>query len=111
MGLFREHTEGPDTGFEVYVTCNAIISNPQGTNYFMLFGLDSEWRYSAPQCIVRIISDARRIPTTFDFEELLQTQRISLPSGFRVARFLNIVYVFKRFVPSRPAATRRRRDH
>jgi len=114
--LFRQHNEGPRTGFEVLVTFNAVLGNREGNSFSVFYGHDyragnllgasPELRYGNPY-IVRTLADVARLPVNFDFEELANAHRHSFAhSGVRVVRFLNIVYLVYRFVP--PARRHRR---
>ena len=116
--LFREHTEGPRTGFEVLITFNAILGTPEGNSFSVFYGHDyragnllgasPELRYGAPY-IVRTLADVARLPVRFDFEALANAHRHTFAhSSVRIERFLNIVYLVYRFVP--PARVARRRS-
>lgn len=111
--LFRQHAEDSDSGFEVVVTFNAVLSNPENTSFSVFYGHDyragnllgasPELRHGEAH-IVRTIGDVSALPTTFDFEELARAHRYSFDnSGVRVAKFLNIVYLVYRFIPPRKA--------
>ena len=108
--LFRQHTEDSDSGFEVLITFNAILSNPEGTSFSLFYGQDyragnllgasPELRYGDPY-MVRVMSDVLSLPTTFNFEDLARAHRFAFEnSGVRIARFLNIVYLIYQFLPT-----------
>ena len=113
VNFFRQHTEDSDSGFEVVVTFNAILSNHEGTSFSVFYGNDyragnllgasPELRHGRPH-IVRTIGDVSALPSTFDFEEVARAHRYSFEhSDVRVARFLNVVYLVTRFIPPKPA--------
>jgi len=105
--LFREHSEGPESGFEVVVTFNAILTNQDSTSFSVFFGQDfGEGNISgaAPQLrfgesvVVKTLGDVSKIPTHFDFEQLAKNHRHSFESSnVRVHSFLNVVYLVTRF--------------
>ena len=106
--LFREHTEADNSGFEVVVTFNAILTNQEGTTFSMFFGHDhraSNIAGAAPELkfghtvVVRSLLDLDSIPTQFDSEELLRSHRHAFEnSNVRVHKFVNIVYLIYRFI-------------
>lgn len=116
--LFRQHSEGRESGFEVVVTFNAILSNPEGTSFSVFYGHDfraGNLAGAAPELgygstyLVRTLGDVARLPTTFDFERLAETHKHSFEqSGVHIARFLNVVYLVFRYVPISRRQTRRR---
>ena len=119
LELFAEHTEEFNSGFEVLVTFNAVLSNPEGTSFSVFYGHDyragnllgasPELRYGDPY-IVRTLGDVAQLPTVFNFEELAHAHRYAFQhSGVRIARFLNVVYLVYRFIPPPPLQRRRRR--
>ena len=122
--LFREHTEGRETGFEVAVTFNAVLSNPEGSSFSVFYGHDfraghlagaaPELSYRSTGYLIRTLGDVYRLPVEFDFDALAEAHRHSFEqSGVRIARFLNVVYLVYRYVPAgrppppRPSARRR----
>lgn len=125
MQLFREHNEGPQSGFEVLVTFNAVLVNREGNSFSVFYGHDyrannligaaHELRFGDEAITVRNLAGVSQIPTQFDFERLAVAYRHAFEnSDLRVARFLNVVYLVYRYVPppvrrSRPLAPRRRR--
>jgi len=107
--LFREHNEGRESGFEVLVTFNAILSNADGTSFSVFYGHDyragnfgggaPELRYRSTY-LVRTVGDAARIPVDFNYEELAEAHRHMFEkSGVHIHSFLNIVYLVYRYVP------------
>lgn len=118
MQLFREHTEGPQSGFEVLVTFNAVLVNREGNSFSVFYGHDyrannligaaHELRYRDEAITVTNLAGVSQIPTRFDFEQLAVAYRHAFDnSDLRVARFLNVVYLIYRYVP--PPASRARR--
>jgi len=110
--LFREHTEGRFSGFEVVVTFNAVLSNPEGTSFSVFYGHDfragnlagaaPELSYRSREYLVRTLGDVARLPVEFDFDRLAEDHRHAFEqSGVRIARFLNIIYLVYRYVSVR----------
>ena len=119
MQLFREHNEGPQSGFEVLVTFNAVLSNREGNSFSVFYGHDyrannligaaGELRYGEEAVTVRNLAGVSQIPTRFDFEQLATAYRHAFEhSNLRVVRFLNVVYLVYRYVPPPPVRARRR---
>ena len=125
LDLFREHTTGPDQGFEVIVTFNAILTNQDATTFSIFFGHDfraGNLTGAAPQLshggtvFVQTFADIQRIPTTFDFEEVIRAHRSAFAnSNVRVHQILNVVYLIYRYSDSAPKkrylTSRRRKEH
>jgi len=117
MRLFREHTEGPHSGFEVLVTFNAVLTNRERNSFSVFYGHDyradnlagaaPELRYGEDAIYVSNLSHVGLIPSSFDFERLAVAYRHAFDqSDLRVERFLNVVYLIYRYVP--PPATRQK---
>ena len=115
--LFKEHSYGPDDGFEVVVTFNAILTNADQTTFSVFYGHDytvgnvsgarPELRFGST-IVVKSMSDLANIPTSFNAEQLAENHRHSFEaSDVRVLRFLNIIYLVSRFfeLDRRPAAS------
>jgi len=112
FNLFREHTPGADTGFEVVVTFNAILaSTGEQTTYSIFYGHDHradnlsgaapELKYGATT-VVRFLSDVDIIPTNFEQEALIASHRRAFESSnVRIHEFINIVYLIYRFVDTK----------
>lgn len=118
MRLFREHAEGPQSGFEVLVTFNAVLVNREGTSFSVFYGHDyrannligaaAELRFGEEAINVSNLAGVSQIPTRFDFERLAVAYRHAFEqSDLRVARFLNVVYLVYRYVPPPSARPRR----
>lgn len=120
--MFAGHVEGRTSGYEVAVTFNAVLSNPEGTSFSLFYGHDfrasnlagaaPELSYRPEGYLIRTIGDVQRLPVEFDFDALAEAHRHQFEeSGVRIARFLNIVYLVYRYVPvSRELSARARRD-
>lgn len=120
MQLFREHAEGPQSGFEVLVTFNAVLVNREGNSFSVFYGHDyratnligaaDELQYGEEALTVRTLADVSQLPTRFDFERLAVAYRHAFEhSNLRVARFLNVIYLVYRYVPPPPSRARRAR--
>jgi hypothetical protein len=120
FNLFREHTPGADTGFEVVVTFNAILASSAEQNTYSLFyghdhradnlsGAAPELKYGSTT-VVRFLSDVDSIPTSFDQEALIASHRRAFESSnVRVHQFVNIVYLIYRFVDTNSTVSERRK--
>lgn len=109
FNLFREHIQSPDSGFEVVVTFNAILtSSVERTTYSLFYGHDHradnvsgaapELKYGATTT-VRLLSDVDNIPVVFDQDSLIAAHRRAFEnSNVRIHEFVNIVYLIYRFV-------------
>ena len=109
--LFREHTLSGDSGFEVVVTFNAILTNQsdQSRPTFSVFyghdhragnisGAAPELKYGTTT-VVRLLSDVDNIPTEFESETLLRQHRRAFESSaVSIHKFINIVYLIYRYV-------------
>lgn len=112
LDLFREHTEGPNDGFEVVVTFNAILANHDSTTFSLFYGHDfraGNLSGAAPQLrygstiFVRTLADVHLIPTTFNFEQVIQSHRHAFDnSDVKVHQILNVVYLVYRYFEERP---------
>ena len=119
FNLFREHTPGPDTGFEVVVTFNAILaSSAEQTSYSLFYGHDHradnlsgaapELKYGATT-VIRFLSDVDTIPVSFEQESLIAAHRRAFEtSNVRIHEFINIVYLIYRFVDTNSTITTRK---
>lgn len=107
--LFREHTESSVDGFEVVTVFNAILTDAQRTSFSVFYGHDyayentsgasSELRYSDEPTTVRSVLDVKNIPTTFDFENLIQSRRFGFEkSGVSIEKIINIIYLIRRLI-------------
>jgi hypothetical protein len=120
FNLFREHTPGADTGFEVVVTFNAILTSSAEQNTYSLFyghdhradnlsGAAPELKYGSTTG-VRFLSDVDNIPTSFDQEALIASHRRAFESSnVRVHQFVNIVYLIYRFVDTNSTVAERKK--
>lgn len=104
--LITSYPATANTGYEVVVTFNALLSDNKASTYSIFYGHDhredndrgasKELGYG-PTYIVKNISDAGKIPTTFDHENLLASHRnVFRDSGVKIVRFLNVVYLIYR---------------
>jgi hypothetical protein len=115
--LFREHTLEAESGFEVVVTFNAVLSHSAGPSFSLFYGHDhraSNIAGAAPELkfgsttVVRVLEDVVNIPTEFDQAALIRShQRAFESSSVSVHSFVNIVYLIYRYVDSRTTASRR----
>ena len=106
--LFREHTEDSNSGFEVVVTFNAILTNSTETEFSLFYGHDhraSNRAGAAPELkygnttVVRTLLDLDAIPVTFDLNELVRSHRHAFEnSNVHVHSFVSIIYLIYRFV-------------
>ena len=80
FNLFREHTPQSDSGFEVVVTFNAILTSTAEQNTYSIFyghdhradnlsGAAPELKYGSTT-VVRFLSDVDNIPVSFEQEAL-----------------------------------------
>ena len=109
--LFREHTTREDSGFEVVVTFNAILTNQSDQNNpsFSLFyghdhradnisGAAPELKYGSTT-LVRQLSDVDNIPVDFESDDLIRSHRRAFESSaVSIHKFVNIVYLIYRYV-------------
>ena len=119
FNLFREHTPGQDTGFEVVVTFNAILTSSAEQNTYSIFyghdhradnlsGAAPELKYGATT-VVRFLSEVDNIPTSFEQEALIAAHRRAFEnSNVRIHEFINIVYLIYRFVDTKSTVVTRR---
>ena len=115
--LFREHTLGSETGFEVVVTFNAVLSHSAGPSFSLFYGHDhraSNIAGAAPELkfgattLIKVLADVDNIPTDFDQAALLRShQRAFESSSVSIHSFVNIVYIIYRYVDSRTSTARR----
>jgi hypothetical protein len=115
--LFREHTLGGESGFEVVVTFNAVLSHSAGPSFSLFYGHDhraSNIAGAAPELkfgtttLVKLLSDVDNIPTEFDQATLLRShQRAFESSSVSIHSFVNIVYLIYRYVDARTTTSRR----
>jgi hypothetical protein len=62
--------------------------------------------------IVKTLSDVKKIPSTFDFDQLVQTHRHAFEnSSVYVHRFINIVYLIYRFIDPVQQKKNRQKHH
>lgn len=120
FNLFREHTSGPDSGFEVVVTFNAILTSSVEQNTYSIFyghdhradnlsGAAPELKYGAT-IVVRFLADVDNIPVSFEQEALIAAHRRAFEnSNVRIHEFINIVYLIYRFVDTNSTVTSRPR--
>ena len=112
LDLFREHTEGPNDGFEVVVTFNAILTNQDATTFSLFIGHDfragntsgaaAQLRFGGTT-VVRSLADLHLIPTNFNFEELIHAHRNAFHnSNVRLHQIINVVYLVYRYFDSKP---------
>lgn len=113
VDLFKEHTENSESGFEVLVTFNAVLSDHGGTTFSLFYGHDyragnligaaPELRYGNPY-IVKTLADVGKLPTRFEFEQVAAAHRFSFErSGVRIAALLNVIYLVYQFSPAQNA--------
>lgn len=115
--LFREHTLGGESGFEVVVTFNAVLSHSVGPSFSLFYGHDHRASNVAGAAhelkfgettIVGSLADVDSIPTDFDQAALLRShQRAFESSGVSIHSFVNIVYLVYRYVDIRTSEARR----
>lgn len=121
LELFREHNENSEDGFEIVTVFNAVLTDANRTSFSVFYGHDyayentsgaaSELKYSEDPVTVRSLLDVKNIPTTFDFEELVQARRFAFDdSGVVIDRLINIVYLIRRLINLKPSK-RQIRDH
>lgn len=74
------------------------------------YGASPELRYGDP-IIVRSLRDVNKIPTIFDFQNLIENHRDAFDrSNVKVSYFVNVVYIVYKFVdPSFQLEQRRRK--
>ena len=115
--LFREHTLGGETGFEVVVTFNAVLSHSAVPSFSLFYGHDhraSNIAGAAPELkfgattLVKVLADVDNIPTDFEQATLLRShQRAFESSSVSIHSFINIVYLIYRYVDARTSTARR----
>jgi hypothetical protein len=104
--LITSYPATVNTGYEVVVTFNALLSDAKGSTYSIFYGHDHredndrgasrELGYGDTY-IVKNIADSDKIPVSFDHENLLSTHRnVFQDSGVKIVRFLNVVYLIYR---------------
>jgi hypothetical protein len=108
FNLFQEHTVSPESGFEVVVTFNAIITDSTGSSYSIFYGHDhraDNISGAAPELkygetiLVKILEDVDSIPTSFDQETLIAAHRGAFQnSNVHIHSFVNIVYLIYRYI-------------
>lgn len=106
--LFREHTESSNSGFEVVITFNAILTNSSESTFSLFYGHDhraSNIAGAAPELsygetvVVRTLLDIESVPTVFSQDELRRSHRHAFEnSNVHVHSFINIVYLIYRFI-------------
>ena len=95
-----------NTGYEVVVTFNALLSDERSSTFSVFYGHDHraendrgasrELGYG-DTVIIKNLSDVASIPTSFDHEHLLASHRnVFRDSGVKIVRFLNVVYLIYR---------------
>lgn len=109
-GLFREHLEAPNAGFEVVVTFNVVLSNSAGTSFSVYYGQDYRATSShgihpglrgarGEPTLIRNLRDVENVPIVFDLDEVIRGLSAAFTSSDVVVhRILNIVYLIYRFV-------------
>jgi len=109
--LFKLAKRGKFSGpFEVVVTFNVVLANRDSTSYTIFYGHDyaknnykgssQRLQYSESSYLVRDLTDVKNIPTSFDFENLIEKQRRNFESSdVRVVRILNVVYLVYQYSP------------
>jgi hypothetical protein len=119
FNLFREHTPNSDSGFEVVVTFNAILTSTAEQNTYSIFyghdhradnlsGAAPELKYGATT-VVRFLADVDNIPVSFEQEALIAAHRRAFESSnVRIHEFINIVYLIYRFVDTDSTIRERR---
>jgi hypothetical protein len=116
--LFREHTLGSDTGFEVVTTFNAILTDDTKKTFSLFYGHDHRAQNvagAAPELqfggttIVRVLADVDSIPITFDQQTLVDNHRVAFQesSNVKIHSFVNIVYLIYRYVDVRTSTAKR----
>ena len=106
--LFQEHRESGQSGFEVVVTFNAVLTNSSESTFSMFYGHDhraSNVAGAAPELkygntfVVSSLLDLVNVPTAFDMEQLLRAHRHAFEdSNVHIHSFVNIVYLIYRFI-------------
>lgn len=104
--LITSYPATRNTGYEVVVTFNALLSDERASTYSVFYGHDhrtdndrgaSRELGHGDTVIVKSIADVSKIPHSFDHEHLLATHRDAFrDSGVRIVRFLNVVYLVYR---------------
>ncbi len=108
VDLLREHSESADSGFEVVVTFNAVLTNATETTFSLFYGQDhraSNVAGAAPELRygttfrVRSLLDVGSVPSSFDADELVRAHRHAFEnSNVHIYAFLNVVYLVYRFI-------------
>jgi hypothetical protein len=118
FNLFREHTQGAESGFEVVVTFNAILTSEKEKTFSLFYGHDHradnrsgaapELKYGATT-VVRLLADVDTIPMSFEQQNLIDSHRRAFEdSSIKIHEFINIVYLIYRFVDTASTVTERR---
>jgi len=109
-GLFREHVEARNAGFEVVVTFNVILTNAERTTFSVYYGQDYRATSShgvhpalgdgsGQPTLVQTLRDVENIPIQFDLDRVVRNLRAAFTSSDVVVhRVLNLVYLIYRFV-------------
>ena len=116
--LFREHTLGSDSGFEVVTTFNAILTDQDEHTFSLFYGHDHRAQNqagAAPELqfgettTVRVLADVDSIPITFDQQQLVDNHRGAFQesSNVKIHSFVNIVYLIYRYVDVGTSTARR----
>ena len=108
VDLVREHSESADSGFEVVVTFNAVLTDAAQTTFSLFYGQDhraSNVAGAAPELRhgstfrVRSLLDVDAVPTSFDADELVRSHRHAFEnSAVHIYAFLNVVYLIYRLL-------------
>lgn len=91
-------------GFEVSVTFNAVLSNRNATSFSLFFGQNygegsaqSRLGFGRP-VIVSSLLHLRRVPTSFDLEDLIRRYSLAFDSSdLVVANIINVVYLVHQY--------------
>ncbi len=107
----------PDSGFEVVVTYNAIITDSTGGCHSFFYGHNhraGNISGAAPELklgetvVVKLLEDVHNIPISFDQETLIALHRGAIQdSNVHIHSFVNIVYLIHRYVNIRATVGRR----
>ena len=111
--LLREHTENETDGFEVTTVFNAILTDPERKSFSVFYGQDysydnnsgaaSQLKYSSLPVTVRTHLDVKNIPTTFNFDTLIQEGRFAFEkSNVVIEKIINVVYLIRRLIVLTP---------
>lgn len=97
--------------YEVLITFNAILHNPNQGTYSLFYGHDfrrdnhggraRELSFCDSSTIVRSPFDVNRIPIFIDYDRLLHEHRdVFQDSNVHIHSFVNIIYLVYKYVPS-----------